>query len=306
MTELKIIVTHPTGNRNVRAVMSAFESAGILSFFGTTLAFNPESKVLKLVPEKIRKELIRRSYPIDFDLVHTRPILELSRNVLPRLGFNSAIAHETGFASVDRIYSDLDKATSRYLKHLKNKNTINAVYGYEDGMLYTFREARKLGIECIYDLPIGYWKSARNLLSPELERWPEWAATLTGFQDSLQKLERKDEELRLANKIFVASSFTAKTLEDFPGKLASVEVIPYGFPTVVESRDFLPMGNQPLKLLFVGGLSQRKGIANLFAAVKNIGKKHVELTIVGRKTNADCPALDAALREHKYTQFATS
>jgi glycosyltransferase involved in cell wall biosynthesis len=296
---MKIVVTHPTGNRNVRAVMSAFQEAGILAYFGTTLAFNPESSLLKLVPERFRKELIRRSYPIDFDLIHTRPLLEVSRNILPRLGFKKAIAHETGFASVDRIYADLDKATADHLKHLKNKDQINAVYGYEDGMLHTFREAKRSGLQCIYDLPIGYWKSARNLLSPELDRWPEWASTITGFQDSAQKLERKDEELELADKIFVASSFTAKTLQDFPGKLASIEVIPYGFPPVVEERDYHISNNHPLKLLFVGGLSQRKGIADLFAAVKNIGK-HVELTIVGRKTNADCPALDIALRDHKY------
>jgi glycosyltransferase involved in cell wall biosynthesis len=123
---------------------------------------------------------------------------------------------------------------------------------------------------------------------------------LTGFGDSERKLARKDEELRLADIIFVASSFTAKTLEDYSGKLAPVKVIPYGFPTVNPTRNYEKVNNsKPLKLLFVGGLSQRKGIADIFAAVQNLGKK-VELTVVGRKATENCIALNNALSKHKW------
>lgn len=299
MKGLKIIVTHPTGNRNVRAVMAAFEKAGILAFFHTTLAINPNSRLIRLLPEKMRKELIRRAYPIAYKHIRIRPVLELLRNVLPKMGLKGAVQHEVGFASVDKIYEDLDSSSGVLLKSVSGKLAVNAVYNYEDGALNTFKTAKGLGIECIYDLPIGYWRSARILMKNELERWPEWASTLTGFRDSEHKLSRKDEELRLADRIFVASSFTAKTLNDFPGKLAPVQVIPYGFPPVVGERNYTPFGNRPVRLLFVGGLSQRKGIADLFAAVKNIGKQ-VELTVVGRKTSEDCPALDAALKEHHW------
>ncbi|MET1054813.1 MAG: glycosyltransferase family 4 protein [Pedobacter sp.] len=296
---MKIAVTHPTGNRNVRAVMSSFQDAGVLAFFSTTLAINPDHYLLKLLPERVSKELIRRSYPLSYGLIRSRPMLEVLRNVLPKLGFKNAVAHETGFASVDKIYEDLDKATAAILNSENRKHKIDAVYCYEDGAVETFIAAKKLGMECLYDLPIGYWRSARNLLTAEKERWPEYASTLVGFRDSQRKLDRKDEELRLAERIFVASSFTAKTLNDYPGKLAPVEVIPYGFPPVVEDREYSLAHNRPLKLLFVGGLSQRKGIADLFAAVKNIGDS-VELTVVGMKMSVECPALDVALKEHHW------
>jgi len=54
-----------------------------------------------------------------------------------------------------------------------------------------------------------------------------------------------------------------------------------------------------LKLLFVGGLSQRKGIANLFEAVKSFGA-NIELTLVGHKGSDNCPALDDALARHHW------
>ena len=153
----------------------------------------------------------------------------------------------------------------------------------------------------MYDLPIGYWRTAHYLLNKEKERWPEWMATMPGLDDSTEKLARKEEELRLADRIFVASSFTASTLKDFPGKIAPVQVIPYGFPTVSnEERQYEDFKTKrPLRLLFVGSLSQRKGIADLFEAVKIFGE-NVTLTLVGSKTTEDCAALNDVLKRHRW------
>jgi len=296
----KVFLSHPTGNRNVRAVMSAFANAKILAVFYTTIALNPDSFLSRLLPGKVRKQVLRRSYPIAFNLIRTRPLLEILRNVLPGLGLQSAVQHEVGFASVDSIYRDLDQAGADFIRSKSRCLEIDAVYGYEDGSLQTFQAAKEIGLSCIYDLPIGYWRTARQLLITEQEKWPEWASTLTSFKDSPEKLSRKDEELELSDRIFVASSFTARTLADFPGKkLMHIDVIPYGFPPVVGGRLYTEDTSSPLRLLYVGGLTQRKGIANLFAAVKEIGSS-VQLTIVGRKTSEPCVALDEALKLHTW------
>jgi glycosyltransferase involved in cell wall biosynthesis len=151
----------------------------------------------------------------------------------------------------------------------------------------------------LYDLPIGYWRAARRLLKDERERWPQWAATMPGFHDSDEKLARKDEELRLADRIYVASQFTKQTLTDYPGTLAPVEVIPYGFPAVGPPRDYSDRATRKLKLLFVGGLSQRKGIADVFAVAEML-KDDVELTIVGQGAVNECVALSNALKRHHW------
>jgi glycosyltransferase involved in cell wall biosynthesis len=103
----------------------------------------------------------------------------------------------------------------------------------------------------------------------------------------------------MADQIIVASSFTAKSLSDYSGKLAPISVIPYGFPSVVENRVYKKLKHRPLKLLFVGGLSQRKGIANLFEAVSYLGDK-VSLTVVGRKSVEGCKPLNEALNLHSW------
>ena len=298
---MKIILSHPTGNQFVRALISAMSKEGYLSEFHTTVAVCPGEQWLNLLPGKIKNELLRRSYPIPASQIISHPLLEIARMVLPKIGLNRYTKHETGWASVDAVYNNIDKKVAQRLSNGRCKP--DAVYAYEDGAKLSFTAAKQQNIKCLYDLPIGYWRAARMLLNEELERWPDWEPTLTGFHDSDLKLERKDDELRLAEKIFVASKFTAQTLSYFPGTLPPVKIVPYGFPPVITSRDYSAniSAVNPLKLLFVGGLSQRKGIADLFAAVKTLGHR-VLLTVVGNKTGKNCPALNEALKNHHWIQ----
>nr|WP_293834706.1 glycosyltransferase family 4 protein [uncultured Arsenicibacter sp.] len=297
---MSIVLSHPTGNANVRAAAAGLVDAELLYQFHTSLAVFSGGLLdwcSRSVPPL--RELQRRRFDDRLaKLTITWPALETGRLLAGKLGWSSALTHETGRFSIDRVYQGFDRRVAAWLKR-KTMDRPTGVYAYEDGALSTFQTARDLGIACYYDLPIGYWRAARRLLADEQAQWPEWAATLTGFRDSAAKLARKDQELALADRILVASSFTAKTLVDYPGKLAPVSVIPYGFPPVAEAVRKPTASNGKLRVLFVGGLSQRKGIANLFAAVETL-KPWIELTVVGQKTGVDCPALDLALARHRW------
>jgi glycosyltransferase involved in cell wall biosynthesis len=295
---LNVLIQHPTGNANSRAAAKGLFEANMLAGFRTTIATFPGDILDRLSALSLFSELKRRNFESALQSkTEIWPWRELGRLFASKSGLTSLIEHETGFFSIDSVYHSLDRHVAASLT-LKSRQRIDAVYAYEDGAADSFRAAKSLGVQCLYDLPIGYWRAAQRLLESERERWPEWASTLTGFRDSIDKLMRKDEELRLADQILVASQFTADTLRDFPGQLAPIKVVPYGFPTVGESRAY-SNNKGPLKLLFVGGLSQRKGIANLFSAVAALGSR-VELTIVGRKASNDCPALNAALSRHHW------
>ena len=295
---MHIIISHPTSNQNNRAVVKGLFDAGMLYEFHTAIAAFPGDFLDKLSGVGPFKEIQRRRFDLDLkNKTHMDPSIEINRLICSRLGIKSLIKHEAGLFSVDAVYRHIDKKVAHLIKR-KCEEDFQAVYAYEDGAYNSFLMAKSKGINRFYDLPIGYWRAARELLNEEKNQWPDWASTLTGFSDSDVKLKRKDDELGLASRIFVASSFTAKSLEFYPGKLAPVEVIPYGFPTPVKDRDYVLRKNK-LKLLFVGGLSQRKGIANMFAAVENL-KDKVELTIVGRKSTNNCVALDKALSKHNW------
>lgn len=295
----KILISHPTGNANVRATVNAFSDDRILHSFFTSIALFKNTLLYKISNFKMLSELKKREFDISLDSkTKLYPFKELGRILSIKLNKAHLIRHEEGLFCIDKVYRYIDVKVAKYLKE-NHKKGITAVYAYEDCALESFKTARKLDVKCYYDLPIGYWKSARILLEEEKEKNPKWAATLTGFLDSNEKLKNKDIELSLASHIFVASSFTADTLRSYSGELSDITVVPYGFPKVVENREYNRAESEPIKLLFVGGLSQRKGISYLFEAAELL-KGDVELTIVGNKAVENCEILNDSLEKYNW------
>lgn len=294
----KITIYHPFGNANTRAAVDGIYKKGILESFHTCIACFEGDLLYKLSSFGPLKEFRRRRFSTFLkDKTVTYPFKELGRQLSPKLKLRKFVEHEKGVFCVDKVCHDLDNKVARYL--IRNKEKIGGIYAYEDLALKTFSLAKNNNIKCIYDLPIGYWRAMRNLLNIEREKNPEWAITLGGFNDSEKKLQRKDDELRLADKIYVASSFTKKTLEMYPGKLSDIEVIPYGFPPVNTKREYYGIKNRKIKVLFVGGLSQRKGLSYFFDAIKGL-EKDIEATVVGRGNINECQALKYALSTVNY------
>ena len=282
---MKIILSHPTGNRNVRAVAEGLTAAGMLAEFDTTLAANASAAWLWLLPAGLRAELLRRTYPVPADRLHTSPWLEVARLALPRLGLARHVRHEAGWASVDAVYQHLDRAVARRLPHLARQQQVNAVYAYEDGALATFTQAKALGMTCIYDLPIAYWETVRALLLEEAARVPTWAATLGGgISDSEAKLARKTRELELADVVVGPGKFV---LDSLPLWARGKQLImaPFGSPDNLAppraDRDEYKANERKLRVLFVGSMGQRKGLGDLFEAVRQLNHPDLELVVMG-------------------------
>ncbi len=280
---MKVIVSHPTGNGNVRAVLTSFANNGLLTEFATTIAVAENAKWLKIIPAGLRKELLRRTFSIPPNRIRAHPLLELCRMILPKLRMNYFTQHELGWASIDSVYRNLDGWVAKELSHRKKNNSVTSVYAYEDGALATFTKAKELGLSCIYDLPIAYWETVRSLLQTEAERMSVWKNTLGGgVRDSQKKLERKTNEMKLADVIVCPGKFVADSIPAW-AKQKPVIVSPFGSPEISSSffKRKEKRANQPLRVLFVGSMGQRKGLGDLFAAMKLIKTNSVELVVMG-------------------------
>jgi len=280
--------------------MVALADAGLLEEFHTTIAVFKHTLSGRISGLPGLGELRRRSYDeVLRPFTRTHPWRECVRLASLRFGWHNLTKHEVGWACMDKVYHEIDDFAARGVRHRK----VDGVYSYEDGAAGTFRAAKEVGAKCFYDLPIGYWRTARRIMQEEAERLPEWATTLSGLRDSASKLARKDEELQLADHVVVASTFTKQTLLECPFRMAPISVVPYGADDslVAGSRGSSRPSHESLRVLFVGGLSQRKGVADLFAAV-NLVAVPVELTVIGRKPTDACAALDSALRNHRWIE----
>lgn len=291
-----VIVSHPTGNANVTAVVNALQEEELLAAFFTCIHWRPESGLARLAPRPVRSMFERRArIQLPEHLVRTRPLRELARNLYIRAGKKHRIADARHVFSIDGVYRDLDGYVARSLRSYPN---VRAVYAYEDGALHQFRRARELGIHCIYDLPIGYWRANRKISEEEAELQPAWKGTLNALSDSEAKCALKDQELELADTVVVPSTFVKKTLEMYPGRKKKIVVNPFGVPANISAPRELTRPDKPLRVLYVGSLTQRKGISYLFEAIERAGKA-VTLTVIGRKVGQS-EALDRQCAKHRW------
>ena len=279
MSPGKVIVSHPTGNANVSAVVSALHEDALLAAFFTCIVWRPGSSLAKLTPGPVLAILERRArIQLPSELVRGRPFRELVRNLYIRAGKKHSIADARHPFSIDGVYRDLDAYVARSLRKYRD---VRAVYAYDAGALHQFRKARQSGIRCIYDLPIGYWRASLKIFMEEAELQPAWKGTLSALADSAEKCALKDQELDLADTVIVPSTFVRRTLDLYPGK-KKIVVNPFGVPANISAPRQRTDPSLPLRVLFVGSLSQRKGISYLFEAIEKAGKA-VTLTVIGRK-----------------------
>lgn len=298
--EKRVLLVHPTGNANVRQATLALEQAHMLAGFHTTVAWQPGSALDRMLPESLRGELARRSFPgIPRALIHSHPWRELVRMASVRRGWNGLIRNETSRFSFDAVSQALDRKMAALIQR---GAPLDALYAYETCALSMFEAAKARGARCIYDLPIGHYRAWQRIVKEERELRPEWALTLSGIEDSPEKLARKDREIALADSILVASSFTVETLKEYPGGVAApIHRIPYGAPTAGDARQ--PTRRQdPLRVLFVGQLGQRKGVGYLIEAMAQLAVP-AELTLLGRPLVVP-PMLKAALERHRWIESA--
>lgn len=292
-----ILLSHPTSNGNASATARGLYRHGLLTAYYTCISWNPDSALAKKLPRSITRWLDRRKQiDIPSELIHTRPLRELIRNLYDRTGLHGTGVEEGAPFSTEQVYYDLDRHIARQLYKFP---LLKGVYAYDDGALAQFEQAKKMGLTRIYDLPIGHWRELVEVTKIESDAQPEWRTTMKALRDTKAKNQRKDHEIALADVVVVASSYTKKTLGLFPQR-KQVVVVPYGMPPVTTAPRSLTSGDSPLRVLFVGQLTQRKGISYLFDAINILGKS-ATLTLIGTK-GGQAKVLDDACQKHRWIE----
>ena len=262
----RFVVSHPTGNTFVRALLNQFNNQNLLKRFFTTIGAGEGAN--SLISAFCGK---KRQYDIPDKMISRQWMPELTR--LLSKGDQAKKRHRA-----DHSYQALDKKVSNKLASL----TSQVLHSYEDGCASSFARAKQLGMQCSYELPIAHWATVRRLLAEEAERYPEWEPTLESTREPEEKLFRKEEELRLADRITCPSKFVFDSIPSEIRQKTPCQISPFGSPQC-EPVDFeLSQKSEILKLLFVGSMSQRKGLADLFEALKLLKGEPVSLSILGQ------------------------
>ena len=262
----RFVVSHPTGNTFVRSLLNKLNDQNQLEKFFTTIGAGEGAN--SLISALCGK---KRQYDISEKLISQQWVPEVARLL-------SKGNQEKKRRRVDLSYQALDHKVSRLLSN----HSSQILHAYEDGCSSSFARAKQLGMQCSYELPIAHWATVRRLLAEETERYPEWEPTLESTREPEEKLFRKEEELRLADRITCPSQFV---LDSIPLKIRQTipcQVSSFGSPPCDPIHLKSSQQNGFLKLLFVGSMSQRKGLADLFEAMKLLKCEPISLSILGQ------------------------
>lgn len=157
---------------------------------------------------------------------------------------------------------------------------------------FVFRKAKARGAACVLNYPFAHHRFARRWIEEEAELQPAFANMLGRRTWPDWHERRLDTEIELADRILVGSSFVRDSFvsEGVPDE--KLVVVPYGTDTgLFEPPAQKTHSDVQLRLLFVGQISQRKGLSYLLEAARRLKGRGVSLTLVGR-IHGDDKALD--------------
>lgn len=165
-------------------------------------------------------------------------------------------------------------------------------WGFQGSCLESLRAASAAGRTAVCEFATAHVTAALRILSQEAERHPEWAATISNLHFPDWYRERLEAEPHAADYCIAASGFTQRSLEEVGIPRERIAMLPLG--AELSRFTYRPRtADGPLKVLFVGGIGQRKGIKYLLQAIEKLNSPQIELRLLG-----PAPADPAPLQEY--------
>lgn len=260
----KIAVIH-SGIQHVLQTCLAYQDIDALHSFTTSWVHM--GGVTPFIPDKIRQ--LRDFSQLEKSKLFKLPFPEIMELIVKRLKSSEETKH---------LANNRDL---RFVKSLEFERFCNAdgLHIYPNQALELFEHfPMKLKI---IEQPIGHISSAINIFSHEKNRNPDFAHSITYDNKPQSYINRINNELAIADKVSVPSAFVKDTLVENGVNPNKIVRIPYG--SFIEPITNTRFNSGPIRLIYVGQLSQRKGIKYLFEALEKLRKRcDIHFTLVGQ------------------------
>ena len=249
-----VVVAHP-GGQHSRELARVLHEGGLLRRYVTGM--DARAWPGSLLPRALAGARIPAGVPRE--LVRTWPWAEAWMRI--------AGAFAPAGLRLRMVYAALDRF-DRHTAAVALEPRPAAVVGFENGARTLFRCAREAGMRCVLDAA-----SVHHRAQPR-----DAAIRDEGFWETVASC--KDEELALADRVVVLSSYARDTYVAAGVDPARIAVIPPGVRAPAPVARPRPPG-RGLRLLFVGQAKRAKGIDLLLAAYDRLRVDDKSLRIVG-------------------------
>ena len=171
---MKVVVSHPTGNQNVRELCKGLLKKEQLKRYFSSFGILEEN-ILNKINSTLFKDFKRRSYPKEFKmLIQFFPIYDLCRLVSIKMGLTFLYNRDNSIFSDYSVFLKFDRFVSRKLSTLK----FDVFYAYAGSSIQSIKEAKRLGKIIVLEQHGCYWEKANELTHLESVKNPQWKETL--------------------------------------------------------------------------------------------------------------------------------
>lgn len=289
MISKKVILAHP-GRQHSFKVASELKRNDMLCKYITTVYDSDKSWLMKILKLFIRGDNLKRA--------NGRKDSDLSEDDIMQFYEVSGLI-EIILARYDKkkmIYNMWHRYTSaRFGKAVAKyaiRNHVDAVIMFDTNAEIGFKVLKEKApnILRIMDVSAANRIYMKNVYESDFVKCPEFANRLKQERRQLwnkRTLCQLDNELSLTQYFLVPSDFVKQSLKYSGIKEEQIAVCPYGSNFPVLSRKKRVKESGTLEAVYVGNVTEMKGIYYLLEAAKRIDKSKVHLTVVGNYDNSD-------------------
>ena len=283
---VRCVVGNPGARPGLVHAATGLAHGGCLERYVTDIALGEASAMIRLahwMPGRLGRSLetgtALRGLPVGIDprrVARTAGALGWA-DLAARRGLLPSITHDH-LQSIGR--KAFDRGFARSLRPTDDLAIVS--YGTAETSL---KRSAELGIRSLLYFPVAHHGYARRLLEEEARLQPEYAGSLQ-FPSTTRRLDLTfDRELSRADSIWGLSSFHVSTFAAMGVDPSKFLTIPLGVDAHLFSPERLERGvdgsHGCFRVLFVGQVTQRKGLSYLIDGFRKAAIPNSELLLVG-------------------------
>lgn len=200
-----------------------------------------------------------------------------------------------GWALREALHARLRRTDNPYLTHVRqgaafarrvraqletHGATSYRFLGFSTQCLEVLAYLRERGVRTVVD-QIAPGPAERRIIEAEVERWPGWS--LTPLPDDSDHEARCRQEWALADTVLVNSEWSRDALvgEGLPSEKIVVVPLAYEAPAPPPQHHQRTRRSGPLRALWLGTVTLRKGIQYLIEAANQLDPAVIQMDVVG-------------------------
>jgi glycosyltransferase involved in cell wall biosynthesis len=184
----------------------------------------------------------------------------------------------------DWLWHRAEDALDRRAAALLARPEVQAFLGVEYGALAALRTARQLDKPGVVAFLSPHPRTRAKWVDAEFDRQPDVTSPRRAALERLAPARdaRRDEEAAVARWIETGSSFTTRSLIEAGIPASKVLTVPLGGPPPIDARRLPTETSGPLRVIYAGPVSVRKGAHYLLRAWRRVSGGGAELHFYGK------------------------